>query len=134
MSGQTIILCGAEQRNFACKMIMRAPINAVCNIREATRSSDQNAKLWAMLSDISRAKPDNRMHTPEVWKALMMKACGHAIQFVLGIDGEPFPVGFRSSRLSKSQMNDLIAFTQEYGDRKNVQWSWHDDFYLDGPQ
>ena len=66
MAGQTIILRGDSQRAFACQMIGMAPQDAVVNIRAATRSSDQNAKMWAMLSDISRAQPDGRRHTPEM--------------------------------------------------------------------
>jgi hypothetical protein len=92
-------------------------------IKEATRNLDQNAKLWAMLSDISRAKPEGRMHTPEVWKCLFMASCGHQVRFELGLDNRPFPVGFQSSRLSKKDFADLITVAQEYGDRHGVQWS-----------
>ena len=123
MSGQTVILRGDSQRQLAKELIDKAPIDAVVNIREAKRSLDQNAKLWCMLSDISRAKPDGRMHTPEVWKALFMKACGHAVQFETGLDGEPFPVGFRSSRLTKSQMSDMIEFVYQYGSENGIHWS-----------
>lgn len=120
---QTVILRGLEQRALACQLVQIAPQDAVVTIKEAGRSLDQNAKMHAMLSDISRAKPQGRKHTPEVWKALMMKACGHQVQFVLGIDGEPFPVGFRSSRLSKSQMTDLIEFIYQFGAENGVIWS-----------
>ncbi len=123
MSGQTIRLTGKAQREYACRLILAAPDDAVVNIREATRSLEQNDKMHAMLSDISRAKPQGRMHTPDVWKALMMKACGHAVQFVMGIDGEPFPVGFRSSRLTKHQMSELIEFIYSYGAEHGVRWS-----------
>lgn len=120
---QTVILRGPAQRLFAKNLIDIAPVDAVVTVKQATRSADQNAKMWAMLSDISRAKPDGRCHTAEVWKALMMKACGHAVQFVEGIDGEPFPVGFRSSRLTKSQISDLIEFIYAYGAQNNISWS-----------
>lgn len=120
---QTVILRGQSQRDFVKSMIDRAPVDAVVTIKEATRSLDQNARLWAMLSDVSRAKPEGRMHTPEVWKNLMMHACGHAVQFELGLDGKPFPVGFRSSRLTKSEMSDLMEFVAEYGARHGVRWT-----------
>jgi hypothetical protein len=61
-----------------------------------------------MISDVSRAKPEGRTHTPEIWKCLFMQSCGHKVRFEIGLDGEPFPVGFHSSRLSKSQFADLI--------------------------
>lgn len=123
MTGQTIILAGPYQRSLAQTLISKAPDGAVVNIRAAKRSLAQNSKLWAILSDISRAKPEGRTHTPEVWKALFMQACGHAVQFEVGLDGAPFPVGFRSSALTKAQMADLITFIQQWGDEKGVRWS-----------
>lgn len=123
MNGQTVILGGAASRAMAKRLVEAAPMGAVLNIREAKRTVDQNAALWAKLSDISRAKPEGRMHTPEVWKALFMSACGHACQFENGLDGKPFPVGFRSSRLSKQEMSDLLEFVTEYGARHGVVWT-----------
>jgi hypothetical protein len=123
MAGQTVILCGPRQRQFAKTLVDAAPASAVLNIREATRTNDQNAKLWAMLSDVSRAKPQDRRATPDVWKALFMNACGHAVQFEVGLDARPFPVGFRSSRLNKGQMSELIEFIYAYGAENGVIWT-----------
>lgn len=123
MTGQTILLRGQSQRDLAKRMIDLAPVDAVVNIKEATRNNDQNARLWASLSDISRAKPEGRKHTPEVWKALFMQACGYEVQFLHGLDGNPFPAGFRSSRLTVRQMADLITFINSYGDQHQVRWS-----------
>jgi hypothetical protein len=120
---QTVILRGDAQRVLAKNMIDAAPINAVVRIAPEKRSLDQNAKLWAMLSDISRAKPEGRRHTPEVWKCLFMNACGHEVAFETGLDDRPFPIGFHSSSLTKAQMSDLIEFIYEYGARHNIVWS-----------
>ena len=121
--GQTVIIRGQSQRDLAKRLIDVAPVDAVVTVKEATRNADQNALMWALLSDISRAKPDGRKHTPEVWKALFMSACGHEVQFAQGLDGNPFPGGFRSSRLSVRQMADLITFIMAWGDERGVQWS-----------
>jgi hypothetical protein len=121
---QTVILHAASQRSFAKTLIDRAPVGAVLTIREAKRSNDQNAKMWCLLSDISRAKPEGRHWVPETWKAAFMHCLGHQIQFCEGLDGSgPFPLGFRSSRLSVSQMADLISCIAEYGDRHGVRWT-----------
>lgn len=121
---QTVILRGLEQRALACALIEKAPTDAVVTIKEATRNLDQNAKLWAMLSDISRAKPEGRHWTPEVWKCALMHSLGHQVRFCDGLDGSgPFPIGFQSSRLTKRQFADLITVAQEYGDRHGVKWS-----------
>lgn len=124
MAGQTIILVGAAQRNLAKSLIDQAPRGAVVNVREATRNRDQNAKMWAMLSDVSRAKPEGRMWPPETWKSAFMHSLGHQCRFAEGLDGSgPFPLGFRSSRLSVGQMADLITVIAEYGDRHAVRWT-----------
>lgn len=121
--GQTCILRGQSQRDFAKAMIDRAPADAVVNIRAASRSLDQNAMLWACLSDISRAKPQGRTHTADVWKALFCHACGHAVQFEMGLNGQPFPTGFSSSKMTVAEMGDLITFILQWGDANGVQWS-----------
>lgn len=120
---QTIILHGPSQRSFAKSLIDKAPKDAVLTIKAAKRTIPQNDRLWAMLSDISRAKPEGRQHTPETWKILTMHACGHAVQFETGLNGQPFPVGFSSSKLSVAQMTDLITWIRQYGDEHGVQWT-----------
>jgi hypothetical protein len=121
---QTVILRGLEQRALACALIHRAPADSVVQIAGPKRSVDQNAKLWAMLSDIARAKPEGRMWTAEAWKAAFMHAIGHEVQFGQALDGQGFfPLGYRTSRLSKAQFAALITVVQEYGDRHNVAWS-----------
>jgi hypothetical protein len=120
---QTIILRGQAQRDLAKRIIDAAGPDFVVTVSAPKRTDDQNAKMWAMLSDVSRAKPDGKRHTPDMWKALFMKACGHEVQFVEGIDGEPFPVGFRSSKMTKAQMSEMIEFIYAYGSQRGVIWS-----------
>lgn len=121
MIGQTTILRSAASRDGAKRLIDLAPVGAIVNIKPATRTNEQNALLWSLLSEVSRAKPDGRTCTPDVWKCLFMQACGHAVQFEVGLDGAPFPLGFRSSRLTKDQMTDLIEFILQYCAEKGIQ-------------
>lgn len=121
---QTVILRGLEQRALAASLIRAAPQDAVVTIKEGTRTLEQNAMMWACLSDIARAKPEGRAMSPEMWKAAFMSALGHEIVWQPGIDGSPpFPAGFRTSRMSKSQMADLLTYILSYGDRYGVCWS-----------
>lgn len=121
---QTVILHGPSQKAFAKTLIDRAPKDAVLTVRQKTRTNDQNDKMWAMLSDVSRAKPEGRNWVPETWKAAFMHFLGHQVQFCEGLDGSgPFPLGFRSSRMTVGQMADLITCIQEYGDRHGVVWT-----------
>ena len=124
MTGQTIRITSDNARMQAHRIIQCAPLGVVVNVREAKRSQEQNDKMWAMLSDVSRSKPEGRHWNPETWKAAFMHALGHQIHFAEGLDNSgPFPLGFRSSRLTKAQMADLITCIQEYGDRHGVVWS-----------
>ena len=119
----TVILAGDSQRQLARDIIAQAPAGYVVTVSEPKRTLDQNSRMWAMLTDISRAKLDGREHPPETWKSLFMHACGHEVAFCMGLNAEPFPVGWRTSRLSKRQMAELITFIAEYGDRHGVAWS-----------
>ena len=120
---QTVILREPRHRALAVQLVMKAPDGFVVTIREQTRTGEQSDKMWAMLGDIARAKPMGRRHTSEDWKALAMNACGWECQFMEGLDGRPFPQGFRSSRLTKSQMSTLIEWLYAFGAEHGVQWS-----------
>jgi hypothetical protein len=118
-----VILNNEFSRRRAANIIWQAPDGYVAEVKEPKRTLDQNNKLWAMLTDVSVAMPLGRRHTPDDWKAIFMNACGWECQFVEGLDGRPFPKGFRSSHLTKSQMGDLINFIQAFGDENGVKWS-----------
>ncbi len=123
MTYPPIILSGPGPRYHAKQVIEAAPMGYIVTIKEPTRNLDQNARMWAMLADISSAIPDGRRHTPEDWKCLFMHACGWEVQFLDGLDGRPFPSGFKSSKMTVRQMADLITFIMAYGDERGVAWS-----------
>ncbi|TAE79418.1 MAG: hypothetical protein EAY76_07495 [Alphaproteobacteria bacterium] len=111
----TVILDSHYRREQAHKLIDAAPVGAVMTVAAPKRTIPQNSRFWAMLSDVSRAMPGGRKHTPEAWRDLFMHAMGHASRFELGLNGEPFPVGFRSSKLTKAQMGELMEFIAAWG-------------------
>lgn len=118
-----VILGNAFTRERAKKLIDKAPAGYVCEVHEPRRTLEQNDKMWAMLTDISVAMPMGRRHTPDDWKAIFMNACGWESQFLEGLDGRPFPQGFRSSKLTKGQMAELITYMQAFGDENGVRWT-----------
>lgn len=120
MAGQTIILSNPVARSQAHRLIDVAPHGAVLNIQEARRTSDQNALMWALLSEIARAKPQGRVLPVETWKALFMHSAGFKCTFEPSLDGQGVvPLGFKSSRLRKAEFSDLIeairAYAAEHG-------------------
>lgn len=123
-SGQTISLTGIGNRALAHRWIDRAPHGAVLNIREATRTTEQSDKMWAMLSDISRAKPMGRTLKPEGWKALFMDMIDKKPSWEPNLDGTGVVcIGYKSSHLSKAEMSDLIESILAFGAEHGVRWS-----------
>lgn len=121
MSYRTI-LSTPYARQRACELIMGAEQGWVATLAEPKRSNDQNAMLWACLTDLSLAEPDGLKFTPEEWKCLVMHACGWDCQFLPGLgDGRPFPVGFRSSQMSRKEMANLITWVLAYMAEKGIQ-------------
>jgi hypothetical protein len=123
MIGQTVRLTNEFSRRKLAELAFKAPHGSVGNIRPATRTSDQNAKMWAMLSDIARAKPEGRDLTTDKWKALFMDAIGIPADWEPGINGGVVNVGYRSSRLTKEQMSDMIEQMYSYGAEHGVEWT-----------
>lgn len=119
----TIRLVSPAARRRACELAQKAPQGFVATIAEPRRTLSQNDKLWSMLTDVSVSMPQGRRHTPDDWKAIFMNACGWECQFLEGLDGRPFPQGFRSSRLTKAQMSALIDFIDAWGTENGVRWT-----------
>jgi len=118
-----IALTSPMQRERAKHLVDKAPDGFIAEVREPRRTLSQNDRLWALLTDVSLSKPQGRRHTPEEWKIIFMAACGWDVMFLEGLDGRPFPAGFRSSQLTKSQMSDLQGFIEAWGSENGVRWS-----------
>jgi len=121
---QTFILRNETIVGNALRAVREAPADYVVTIAPRTRSTEQNSRLWASLSDIANARPEGRQWTPETWKCAFLHSLGHQVRFAEGLDGSgPFPIGFHSSTLTVGQMADLITVINEYGDRHGVEWT-----------
>lgn len=123
MPNPTLILSGDHTRALAQKWVIGAPHNTVVTFKKPGRTIPQNDRMWAMLTDVSTQTQHNGVRkSPEAWKCLFMHALGHDVAFESGLNGEPFPVGFRSSKLSKSQMTDLMEFMASWGAENGVKF------------
>lgn len=120
---QTFLLVTDRVRDNALAAVRSAPSGWRVKVEPPTRTTDQNSKMWAMLADVARAKPEGRNWIPETWKAAFMHFLGHQVMFADGLDGTgPFPIGFRTSRLTVRQMVDLIDCIYAYGTEHGVEW------------
>jgi hypothetical protein len=117
-----IVLGDQWSRNKAKAEIDAAPDGWVSECREATRTDDQNRKLHAMIEDL-RKQVDDR-YSKEDWKLRLMNALRNETRFLDELEGAgQFPVGQKTSTLSKSQFSMLVEIIFEYGAKHGVRWS-----------
>ena len=104
-------LVHGQARRRAIEAVQKAPQGYVVRITEPTRSLEQNAAMWPRLDAISKAMPNGRKQTTDEWKAIMMNASGVGkVRYLLDIEGNPFPIGYKSSVLKVSEFSELIEF------------------------
>lgn len=111
-----------------------------CAVVELRRSDAQNRKWRALMTDISRCKPEGRELTPDQWSILVFAAWDHDrrfgdLQLMEGLEGRPpVPVnGYSTSLLTVAEMADMITFAIEYAERHGVRWSGGDHRFEDDP-
>lgn len=120
----SVFLIGQSQKAHAKRLIDEAPSDTVCRIGKATRSDKQNRKLWPMLEDIRAQVPGMSAFTRDQIKLRFLNALGVEMQFLPELEGAGmFPVGLRSSTLTKEQFAGLIELIYAFGARHGVRWT-----------
>lgn len=106
-----VIIRTAADRGRAVRWVEQAPFGTVVEFKQKGRSGDQNSAMWSLLTQINRQRPTHngiRM-SAVLWKAVFMQALGAELVMLPTLDGDGlFPFGHRSSKLTVSQMSDLI--------------------------
>jgi len=123
-TGQTIILAGPRQREWAKQCIDAAPNGFVVKIAEETRNDRQNRRLHAMLGDLRKQVPEFMPYSVDDLKLRFLDALGTEMRYLPKLEGVGlFPVGLRSSTLSVSQFSALIELLFMIGAKHDVRWS-----------
>ena len=105
------------------KSALMAGHRMVLEVKPSTRSLEQNARLWAMLSDISRQVDwYGRKLTPDEWKHVFSAALKKQ-EVVPGIDGGFVVLGLSTSKMSKAEMCDLQTLIEAFGAEREVRFS-----------
>ena len=122
---RALLILGPTTRERAHHWIGIAPDGTRLEFKQPKRSLDQNAKLWATLTDVARQKEHcGRRYSPNDWKCLFMHAIGREQRFIPSLDEKSFlPLGLSSSDLSKAEMSELIEFILAWGAQNGVVFS-----------
>lgn len=115
----------------ACSALLSAGKVAVIDVRESERgrTGEQNAKIHAMLTDISEQCDINgNKFDVVVWKRLCvaqwLKDRGDRPQIVPSLDGMEVVVIYeKTSKLNTRQMAEFIEWLLAFGAENNVKWS-----------
>ena len=116
-------LHGARERNAAIEAIEKAPALWRVELREPKRSDAQNDKLWAMIADIMRQKPDcfGPGLDKDEHKQVFMAALFKELRMARNADGDGYiPLVRRSSQLSWREMGNLLSLIEAWGAREGV--------------
>lgn len=125
MSRHVIPLVNQRLRDRALDFVRRAPVGTRIEFKGPKRSSDQNAKMWCLLSEIAaQVKWHGVTLTADDWKLVFLDALKRENRLVPNIDGNGFVnLGRSSSDLSKAEFSDLIELIYAFGARNSVEFS-----------
>lgn len=98
------------------------------DIRPERRSTEQNSKLWAMLGEVSaQVVWHGQKLTPEEWKHVFSAALKRQ-KVVPGLDGGFVVLGQSTSRMSKSEMSELIELINAFGAERGVHFHQQEEY------
>jgi hypothetical protein len=110
------------------KATLKAGNRLTVEIRKTTRSTEQNALMWSVLTDLSRQvlwPVDGVMQPlePDEWKDVLSAGVTKAQRVAQGIEGGWVMLGQRTSKMTIAEMSALITFAHAFGDQRGVRWS-----------
>lgn len=122
MSRALITLHGAADRERARMLLAKAPTGTRIEFKAAKRTLDQNSRMWAMLTEVSRQVEWHGLKLrPDDWKLIFLDALKRELRLVPNIEGTGFVnLGRSSSDLTKAEMSDLIEVIMAFGANHGV--------------
>lgn len=114
---------------FACQFLeLGQSAKVVVSEAKPTRSLDQNSRLWALLTDVSRQVEwpvDGKLQrlSPEDWKTILTAALTKGQRVAQGVDGGFVMLGSSTSRMSVGEMIDLQLLITAFGAEHGVRWT-----------
>lgn len=128
MSKQVFFLSHSVARQRAIEAIQAADDGYRVEIRERTRSLDQNSLMWAALTDLSRqvqwtVNGKQETLSPDDWKNVITASLTEENRMALGINGGFVMLGKSTSRMTIKEMTEVIEFAHAFGSERGVKWS-----------
>lgn len=128
MDKRTVFLSTAQARQTAHRYVDEAPSDWVMVLSQKTRSLEQNALLWSVLTDLSKQcewvvnGASVKLPAEEV-KIILTAALKREQRMALVPGGGIVMLGQSTSKMPKAQMSELITLGHALGDERGVVWS-----------
>lgn len=106
------------------KAMLMAGHRMVVEVKPETRSLEQNARLWAMLTEISQQVDwYGKKLSPEDWKHLFSSTL-RKLEVVPNLEGTGFvALGLSTSKMSRREMAELQELIEAFGAERGVRFS-----------
>jgi hypothetical protein len=110
----------------ALEAVKKAPDGWVVEIKQKTRTLEQNALLWSLLTDLSeQVEWYGHRLSPEEFKDLLTAGLRKS-KVIPNMDGSGFVIlGQRTSTMTKAEFSDLIELIYCFGAERGVKWRNH---------
>lgn len=108
--------------------IAAAPDGVYVHIKESKRSLEQNARMWAMLGDVSKQVVWTVNGHPEKlsadeWKTIITASLREENRMAPGVRGGFVMLGTSTSAMTIREMTEVIDFLFHFGAEHDVIWS-----------
>lgn len=105
------------------KPLLSAGHRGVLSFKRETRSTAQNARMWAMLQDVAdQVNWHGRRLSKEDWKHIFSASLKKQ-DAVPGIDGGFVVLGQSTSKMTIAEMGDLMTLMEAFGAEHGVAFS-----------
>lgn len=119
----SFIVATEFDREKLFKWVSRVPLGWMVEFRKDKRTNDQNAKCWAMWSDLSDQVVWHGLKlSKENWKDVLTAALKNQ-DVVPGIQGGFVALGHSTRAFTKEEMSMLIELTFAFGSEHGVKWT-----------
>jgi hypothetical protein len=105
------------------KSQLHAERRLILTVKPATRSLEQNSRLWAMLAEISaQVEWYGQKLTSSEWKDVFSAALKRT-KVVPGLDGGFVVCGQSTSKMTRAEMSEMQTLMEAFGAEKGVRFS-----------
>lgn len=126
MARALVQIKGKADRNLIARWALdtqNVPDGTTVEFRAPRRSIDQNALMWSLLGQISKAVDwYGQKLSSEDWKDVLTASLRRT-RVVPGIDAGTFvPLGMRTSQMTKEEISDLLELIYAFGAERGVKF------------